>query len=738
MAHIVMTSTSKSGVELERAVQRRVYDFLDTVQNDEPTAARLIETVVGARDERVRLGRIGLGHSAILFQVVPAKGEGSYVYVGAWQDTAAAELAPRAELQVNPVNGVLDLVVHEAGAEIVPAVTTTAPQPPQQRGYLSGLGFTLSQLTGELGLAPRLAAKVIAAPDDHELNDLAAEVDGWQGSAILDLACGVALDEIREKLRLDENPVDPTLGRDEQTLQALTHPASQLRFTYIGENTDELRRVIEGGSFAAWRTFLHPEQRTYAEKHYNGAFRLSGGAGTGKTVVALHRARNLWRHNKNARIVLTTFNRTLARQLQADLATLEPDITIASAPGEPGVYIDGVDKLASDVLVRARNLVPVTEAVLGSATPVSSRRTDTAKVWREVAKSVDTPLDPRLTTAAFLDNEYTAVVLANKVTTVAEYATVARAGRGVRLNRPQRIAVWKLMEAFRRHSRMDGTVSFPEVLALAAEYLRQRSAAGEPFIADHVIIDEAQDLHATHWSMLRALVAEGPDDLFIAEDSHQRIFGQPVVLGRLGVKIVGRSRRLTLNYRTTAENLRFAVEILSGGDYQDLEAAAETTHGYRSARTGPEPVLVECNSLAEELDRVSERVRGWLGEDAEPSSIAILTRGRNERSQFVRALGERGIEARVLDDNPAGPGHVQVLTMHRAKGMEFAKVILAGVDEAHVPAKSVLNEAPEEERGDAELRERSLLYVAASRARDQLVVTWSGRASALLRPGVPA
>lgn len=735
MAHIVMTSTSKTGGDRDRAVQRKVYDFLDTVQNDEATATGLIETVSGARDDRVRLGRIGLGHSAILFHVVPAKGDGSYVYVGAWEDGTAAELAPRAELQVNPVNGVLDLVLHEADTG-TPFID--APRQTTQRGYLAELGFTLAQLTDELGLTPQLATKVLSVADDNEINDLAAEVEGWQGSAILDLACGVSLDDIRDKLRLDENPVDPALGEDEQILQALTHPASQLRFTYVGENTDELRRVIEGGSFAAWRTFLHPEQRTYAERNYNGAFRLSGGAGTGKTVVALHRARNLWRRSKSARIVLTTFNRTLARQLEADLQTLEPDIAIASAPGEPGIYIESVDKLASDILGRADNLTPVTEAVLGNATSVSPRRTDATKVWREVTKSVETELDSRLTTPTFLDNEYTAVVLANKITTVAEYAKVARAGRGVRLNRPQRIAVWKLMEAFRRHSRMDGTVSFPEVLALAAEHLRQRSAAGEPFVADHVIIDEAQDLHATHWAMLRALVAEGPNDLFIAEDSHQRIFGQPVVLGRLGVKIVGRSRRLTLNYRTTAENLRFAVDILSGGDYQDLEEGDETTHGYRSARTGPEPVLVECSSLAEELDRVSELVRGWLDDHVEPSSIAILTRGRNERSQFVRALGERGIDARILDENPAGPGHVQVLTMHRAKGMEFAKVILAGVDDAHVPAKSVLNDAPEEERGEAELRERSLLYVAASRARDQLVVTWSGRASTLLRTTVTA
>lgn len=152
---------------------------------------------------------------------------------------------------------------------------------------------------------------------------------------------------------------------------------------------------------------------------------------------------------------------------------------------------------------------------------------------------------------------------------------------------------------------------------------------------------------------------------------------------------------------------------------------------------GPDPQLVECKDPADELDQVAALIRGWIEPDDEetkvdPSTIAVLTRGQNDRSQFVRALGERGIEARALDKNPATSGHVQVLTMHRAKGMEFSRVILAGVDHAHVPSAATLRSVPVEEQAEALLRERSLLYVAASRARDALVVTWSGRRSELL------
>jgi superfamily I DNA/RNA helicase len=283
---------------------------------------------------------------------------------------------------------------------------------------------------------------------------------------------------------------------------------------------------------------------------------------------------------------------------------------------------------------------------------------------------------------------------------------------------------------------MDETLSFPEVLALAAEGLRIQTEKFGRHLADHVIVDEAQDLHATHWAMLRALVPAGPNDLFIAEDSHQRIYGSPIVLGRFGIKIVGRSRRLTLNYRTTAQNLRFAVGVLAGADYADLEQGEEKTSDYRSARNGPNPELIPCEDQAAELDAVTAKVKAWLDEgDVEPESIAVLVRSQDERDRFVRGLGERGITVRAVDRNAATSGQPLVMTMHRAKGMEFSRVILSGADDKHVPSPATLRYLPDEEKVEALLRERSLLYVASSRARDALVVTWSGKRSELLGAG---
>ncbi|MBO0852764.1 MAG: AAA family ATPase [Nocardia sp.] len=738
MPNIVIATNTKAMGKLDGSVKRKAYDFLEKLKTDDTAPGLHIEPLKGASDPRVRTGRVDLNYRAILFRLDPEGGDTTYVYMGTWKHDEANTLAEQSILRINKINGTVEGIlgainrVADRAADARPTSETGTAGSKDKPPFLVGVGFTTSDLVDRLGLDPALAEQALAAADDYAINEIAAEIDGWQGDALLDLACGTAIDDIREKYSFTDHPVDETLDEDRQILVALEHPASRMQFTYIDDSA-ELRRVIEGGDFAAWRTFLHPEQRTYVEKDFNGPFRLSGGAGTGKTVVAIHRAHRLWKQNPQARIILTTFNKTLAKGLEADLKILDPAVTVAKHPGDPGIYVAGIDKLASDIVTRASDLTDATAAVFGTSFDVTPKRNANPDVvWREITQSAGSELDRRLATPSFLENEYVSVVLANKVTTLEQYIRVSRAGRGVRLSRPQRIAVWKLIESFRRHGRTDSSLSFPELLAVAAEYLSLAQRSGQPFVADHVLVDEAQDLHAMHWELLRALVPEGGNDLFIAEDSHQRIYGRPVILSRMGIKIVGRSRRLTLNYRTTAQNLNFAIGILSGANYRDLEEGEESTLGYRSARLGPNHDRHQSNSIVGELDYIARSVRKWIDEGVEPETIAILTRGQNDRTQIIRALGDRGIEARALDDNPASTKHVQVLTMHRSKGMEFSRVILTGVDNAHVPSQAALRTVPEEERAQAELRERSLLYVAASRARDELVVTWSGQPSTLL------
>ncbi|TXH28127.1 MAG: DNA helicase UvrD [Mycobacterium sp.] len=734
MANLVIASNSKGMSKLDGSIKNKVYDFFEKLAADDTQPSLHIEPLHVAIDPRVRTGRVDLHYRAVLFRVDDKSSGPTYIYMGTWGHDDAIKLAERATLRVNPINGTLEGLIGDT-APPLPIANAPVAQPVSKPAlsYLAGVGYTLADLTDGLGINPVLAAKVMEAPDESALLEAAADGLEWEGSALLELATGMSIETIRENHGFGKGPVDKTLDEDQQIIAALERPASKMQFAFIEDN-EELRRVIEGGDFAAWRTFLHPEQRKYVDGDFTGSFRLSGGAGTGKTVVAIHRARRLARENPDARIILTTYNATLAQGLKSDLKALDPGLRIADKPGDPGVYVGGIDALGKDVLRRSGDAAAAAcERVFGRVIEIGSKRTTSDTVWREVAQSVDSGLDAKLATPAFLESEYVAVVLANRITTREEYAKIARPGRGVRLSRSQRLAVWKLVEAFRRQSQMDETISFPEVLALAAEALHVRAERDGTSLTDHVIVDEAQDLHATHWALLRALVAEGPNDLFIAEDSHQRIYGSPVVLSRFGIKIVGRSRRLTLNYRTTAQNLHFAVSVLSGAEYRDLEQGEESTSDYRSARNGPAPELISCPDLATELETVATKLKEWMAEGGvQPENIAVLTRSQDERDRFVRGLGERGVTARAVDKNSPTPGQPLVLTMHRAKGMEFSRVVLVGADEKHVPSPATLRNVPDEERAEALLRERSLLYVASSRARDALVVTWSGKKSELL------
>jgi superfamily I DNA/RNA helicase len=712
MPTIVMT---KWPSKVDGSVRAKAMEFLQKLATDDTTRGLHVEPIHNSADPRVRTGRVDLYWRAVMFRLDDG-GERHYVVHGVFQHDRAEEIARRITLTVNPVNG-------------FPQITQVAPRPEPPTAPVARAGIaepivpagpllvrqgrTAAQLVDVLGIPSDVATEALAAGGEDELMALAAQHEGWLGLMLLDLATGDSIESITERLEVARPAVQTG---DSALLDSLKRPAAQTQFAFI-DDQDELRRVIESGDLKAWRTFLHPEQRRYVDATFSGPFRLSGGAGTGKTVVLIHRARALARRAPTARIVLTTFTTNLADALREGVTELDPSLAPAAHLGGPGVFAAGVDSLAATVVRQAGAAVgEAVAAVLGGPRAAVNSRTPATR-WRDVAEAASTPLPASIATDTFLSAEYGLVVLPHRIRTVEEYLRVRRPGRGVALDRARRHQVWDLIQAYRVQSRLDGTLDYAEAAAVAAAHLETQGP-----LVDHVLVDEGQDLSPVHWQMLRALVAPGTDDLFLAEDSHQRIYGAPVVLGRYGIRIVGRSRRLTLNYRTTAQNLHYALGILEGGSYVDLEENAETT-GYRSARTGPAPRVDTVESLTAELDTVSEIVRGWIEGGTPPDSIAVLVRDRYQRQRLAGALTQAGLPAREIDRDRPGPGRVSVLTMHRAKGTEFSRVVLAGVgwssSDAEQRRLAALDPA---ERHDADLRARSLVYVAATRARDVLAV----------------
>lgn len=730
---------------MDGSLHQLTYRFLAKLAADDTAPGLHIEPINNSADPRARTGRVDISYRAVLFKLQGSQQDASYVFIGTFPHDEAISIAQKSRVSINPRNGVAELIpVDDQPA--VEQVPVTPPPPPvticppafETEPSLREREFTVEDFT-DLGMDADFAAGALDLSGSDAVLEYAEQAPAtWQANALLDIYTGESLTTVREKYQLDK-PVATDPSNDDDVLAALKHPAAQMEFAFI-EDDESLRAAIENPDFAAWRIFLHPEQRAYTTRSYNGPFRLSGGAGTGKTVVLLHRARELHRRDPQARIVLTTYNRTLADALKEQLAVLDSNIAIAGGLGEPGVYIAGVDAIAHRVLAAfgselggaGGNPGAVAE-VLGPRTAQVNRPTN-AQAWTIAADEHGTDLPPELRTPSFLEAEYATIVLPNLVTDKQEYLKVRRAGRGVSLNRSRRNAVWEVIEAYRAGAAADGTTDFEEKAAIAAQVMR--SVNGKA-LADHVIVDEAQDLSPSRLMLLRALAAPGKNDLFIAEDSHQRIYGQPIVLGRYGINIVGRARRLTLNYRTTEQNLRYALRILSGSAYTDLDDEPESTDAYRSARRGPLPRPVAATSLTDEYDVVARTVREWLDAGVAPEAIGLLVPTRKEGESLPRALGDRDVTVAFVDRDTAGPsGTPQVMTMHRSKGMEFAKVILVGVGAKNMPRTYFIDTLPEGDRADALQRERSLLYVAATRARDELVVVYPGAPSELL-PSLP-
>jgi superfamily I DNA/RNA helicase len=716
------------------SVHKQTLSFLQKLFKDDTAPGLHIEPIKGSVDPKVRTGRVNDMYRAVLFKVTPEGGEPHYVFSGVWPHDEAINVASRSMLKINPVNGLPELLT---GSQVTappahPVSTPVAvPTPEHDTAALPPLlesvsaGTTLERLVDNLGMSHETAERAMAARTDDEVMEVAEQAVQWEGSALLELAVGKTIDEVRASLGLDESePPDPGLGEDEQLLAAFRTPAGQMQFAWL-EDDEELRRVVEGSDFDKWRVFLH------AERAYNGPFRLSGGAGTGKTVVLLHRARMLAGRDPGARIVLTTYTRNLADGMRRQLQLLDADLVIADTLGKPGIYVTGVDAAANQVVGRAEpdQQAAAVEQVLGVGGNRATARTDSwQRAWRDAVEAVGDALPAELRSPAFLDAEYASVILPNRIRRRDGYLRVRRPGRGVALNRGQRTAVWDVVDSYRSSAAVEGRVDFAEVCAIAAELC---SGPLGP-LADHVLVDEGQDLTPTRWQFLRSLVAAGPDDLFIAEDPQQRIYGQPVVLGRHGIQIVGRSRRLTLNYRTTQQVLQFATGVLEGSSYAGLDDDETDNTGYRSARRGPAPRRMATSSLGDELDKAHDVVEGWIDAGVQPETIGILVRDQRTADQVSRGLADRGVTVRLVTRNAAIAKHPQLMTMHRAKGMEFSRVLIFGADADVVPAAYLVKSVPEGERADVMQRERSLFYVAATRARDELVVMWEGKGSSLL------
>jgi mRNA-degrading endonuclease RelE of RelBE toxin-antitoxin system len=518
---------------------------------------------------------------------------------------------------------------------------------------------------------------------EETLLELADHLPAEAAEALLELATG-GKPNINESVIMAANPFE--------------HPDAMRRFRIVA-NVEELQRALDF-PWEKWTVFLHPEQRQWVERDYSGPARVSGSAGTGKTIVALHRAVHLARSNPNSRVLLTTFSDTLANALQTKLKRL--------LSGEPSLSerID-VHSLSSIGL-------RLYKSHIGLATIAST------EILHELMVKAASSVESHKFSQHFLFTEWEQVVDAWQVENWEDYRQVARLGRKTRISEPQRAVLWSIFDRVHIELKERKLITFAELFSSLAKVI----AKNQNIVFDYVVIDEAQDLSIAHLRFLASLGGNRSNALFFAGDLGQRIFQQPFSWKAIGVDIRGRSRTLHVNYRTSHQ-IRSQADRLLGPVVTDVDGNSEDRKDTVSVFNGPAPKILSVNSEDEEIKMVAK----WLVERASdgvlPHEFGVFVRSAAQIDRAKLAVMETGMAFKLLDEHvETTNGYVSICTMHLAKGLEFRAVAVMACDDEVIP----LQERIETVGDDADLQEvydteRQLLYVACTRARDYLLVT---------------
>lgn len=547
--------------------------------------------------------------------------------------------------------------------------------------------------TGAEPQASFLPPLFLALSDDALLSvgvppDWIPEVRKASMDSVLDLADHLPEEAMEALLEYCTTGALPTATVGDQS-DPFDHPDAQRRFRVL-DNVEELERALNA-PWDRWTVFLHPAQRRLVERSYNGPVRVSGSAGTGKTIVALHRAVILARREPTARVALTTFSATLAAALAVKLDRLagnEPELAAR-------IRVASVTDLASDL--HARLSVPPQIAGEGLVRSLLSEAGKAAGVKAS---------------AAFLVAEWTEVVDAWGLRSWEDYRDVARLGRKTRMGGQQRQVLWGVFESVRVALGKRGLSTWADVFARVAS-----DTAEAPF--DWVVVDEAQDIGVAEMRFLVALAGGRSERLFFTGDLGQRIFQQPFSWKSLGVDVRGRSHTLKICYRTSHQ-IRTQADRLLPAAVADVDGNAESRKGTISLFDGPPPQIVTFANEEEERDAVALWIAERLEDGIAAEEIAIFVRSDGELGRARTAAKEAGAE-------------VLVGTMHGAKGLEFRAVAVMACDDEVIPSQQrVAAVADAADLEDVYDTERHLLYVACTRARDELLITGVDPASEFL------
>jgi superfamily I DNA/RNA helicase len=708
--------------KLPDKVSAKFLEMMTRYMSDPSGNGLNLESVEGARDRGVKSIRIDQGYRAIAFE---SGDDIMFLHVNEhdkayrWADGRSV----RIDTGTNRIRVVEEIEIATETISAAPAIYR--PEPPKIFASV-----TDDRLLA-LGLLPEELPKARQLLDVAELEANEDAFDTTSYDILVALEAGYSDADIIELIGIRR-------PSDEQDGQAL--PASSATFSdvvasdesrariFIPETEDELRRFFDG-DLEGWRVFLHPEQRRIAYKDYNGPVLVRGGAGTGKTVVAMHRAKFLADRiaadakRSGERILVTTFTTSLAYDIEGNLKTLCPEHLGGSTPR---IEVINLDRWVGQFLKRKKFGRDI--AYFGEV------RDRLEQLWREVFD------DRRVLeglTEEFVRAEWSQVIQARGVMSERAYFKVPRTGRGTPLDRSKRAALWAIFSEYRARM-IDAGLAEPDDAYREATEILSAEAPNLPYRS--VVVDEAQDMGEQAFRLIRAIVPERPDGdrnaIFIVGDAHQRIYSRKASLSACGINVRGRSSRLRLNYRTSEEIRNWAVSILEGVQVDDLDEGLDSLSGYKSVFRGPVPALASYACEDKEMAGLIDWLREIEASGTKLADVGVLVSSRSQVDKIAARLGEADLIAIRLQpsqsDNRELQG-VRIATMHRAKGLEFQAVAIPFLSKASFPPNAALRAAIDEaDHRNILQQQKSLLHVAATRAKRMLRVSWSSEASNLL------
>ena len=678
---------------LPRSIQGKVTEFVNKFRNDPNSPGINYEKLANGADNKIYSVRIDDTYRGI---VVRQKESGVYLLLWVDHHDEAYQWAARKRCDVNPKTGAIQVydvqtVVEERIIKAEEPIFACA---------------TKEQLL-KLGVPEVQVEYVKSFTNKDEFHQAEGTIPADVYEYLSWIAEGFPVEEVLELFE-DEQTVE------EQTndlSKALDMPATLKSFVVV-DGEDELRRIM-AEPLEKWRVFLHPTQRRIVRKKYSGAARVLGGAGTGKTVVAMHRAKYLASQlGSQQRILFTTFTANLAADIRENLRKI---CTLEELRKIEVIHLDAwVNQFLKESGFSAE--IGYDEVI--------------APLWEQAVllSNVNLPFE-----TSFYEEEWNRIVIAQEALTLGKYIKATRNGRGTRLDRKKRMMVWKVFENYQNLMKEKQVRDINTAMYESTKLLQ---AAGNRARYAHVIVDEGQDFSNNAYRLLRALAGEEHEnDLFIVGDSHQRIYRNHPTLSKCGINIRGRSSILKINYRTTEEIRKYAFALLNGISFDDLDDDVDFGDKCQSLTHGEKPIIENFKDASGEFEYIVSEIKKLQSAGVALTDICIVARTKKLVDDYIAELTKAGIRSYAIkrnkSDDRAYDG-LRVATMHRVKGLEFKYVFIAAVNNRIVPLSSAINKTDIVSEAESMTSEKCLLYVAITRAQKGAYITSYGKESVLI------